>query len=417
MAMNAHNNVPSAAAAEVYPFVPGSDAAPPSRSRSRWLKPGLIAIAVVLAGVAGWQAFGPGAAPPPAATPASNLPEVTVIVPGSTMAPLTITAPGSIAAKRDAAVGVQGEGGRVVAVLVEPGQRVAAGQVLARIDRQVQVQEIAQLQAGVRQAEADARLAEANLQRAESLVTKGFISRADIDQRVATRDSALARVGIARAQLAAARERAERLDVRAPAAGLILSRSVETGQVVGPASGALFRLAEGGSLEMRAQLAEQDLARLKVGMRADVTPVGARDTYQGRIWLIDPVIDPASRLGIARVELSYAPGLRVGAFARATIAAGQSNQPQLPQSAVMADGDGNYVYVLNKDNKVERRAIAIGNVSDAGVGIASGLAGSERVVASAGAFLKPGDKVNPVLDRQAQAASPVAPAAAAGPAR
>jgi RND family efflux transporter MFP subunit len=403
MAMNAHNNIMPDANAEVYPFVPAGEVAVPTRSRNRWLKPGLIALAVGLAGVAGWQAFGPAAAPPPAEA-ASNLPEVTVIVPGSTMAEQTITAPGSIAAKRDAAVGVQGEGGRVVRVLVEPGQRVAAGQVLARIDRQVQVQELAQLQAGVRQAEADARLAEANLTRAQSLVAKGFISQADIDQRVATRDSALARVGIARAQVAAARERNERLDVRAPAAGLILSRSVEAGQVVGPGSGALFRLAEGGTLEMRAQMAEQDIARLKTGMRADVTPVGATDSYQGRIWLIDPVIDPATRLGIARIELNYAPGLRVGAFARASIAAGQSSQPQLPQSAVMADGEGNYVYVLGKENQVERRKITIGNVTDGGVGIATGLIGSERVVANAGAFLKPGDKVNPVFEPQATAA-------------
>jgi RND family efflux transporter MFP subunit len=288
---------------------------------------------------------------------------------------------------------------------VEPGQRVAAGQVLARIDRQVQVQEVAQLEAAVRQSEADARLAEANLSRAESLVAKGFISRADIDQRVATRDSALARVGIARAQLAAARERNERLDVRAPAAGLILSRNVESGQVVGPGSGALFRLAEGGTLEMRAQMAEQDIARLKTGMRADVTPVGSSTSYQGRIWLIDPVIDPATRLGIARIELNYAPGLRVGAFARASIAAGQTSQPQLPQSAVLADAEGNYVYVIGKDDRVERRKISIGNVSDAGVGIASGLTGSERVVASAGAFLKPGDKVNPVQEKPATAAA------------
>jgi HlyD family secretion protein len=401
MAMNAHNNIPPTADAEVFPFSPGGETAVPVRRGNRWLKPALIALAVALAGVAAWQAFKPAAAPP--ASTASNLPEVTVLVPGSTMVADTVTAPGSIAAKRDAAVGVQGEGGRVVRVLVEPGQRVSAGQVLAQIDRQVQVQEVAQLQASVRQAEADARLAEANLARAESLVAKGFISRADIDQRIATRDGALARVGVARAQLGAARERNERLDVRAPAAGLILSRSVETGQVVGPGSGALFRLAEGGRLEMRAQMAEQDISRLKPGMLADVTPVGATTSFQGRVWLIDPVIDTATRLGIARIEMDYAPGLRVGAFARARINAGQTSRPQLPQSAVLADVDGNYVYVLGKDNQVERRNITVGTVSDAGVGIASGLNGTEQVVASAGAFLKPGDKVRPV--RTAPAAS------------
>lgn len=389
--MNAHNNVPSPANAEEY-VISSADAAP---GRNRWLKPGLIALAVALSGVAGWKAFGPASKPP--AAPVSSLPEVTVLVPGAIMMADEVTAPGSIAAKRDAAVGVQGEGGRVVRVLVEPGQRVGAGQVLAQIDRQVQTQEIAQLSASVRQAEADARLAEANLTRAESLVAKGFISRADIDQRTAARDGAQARVGVARAQLAAARERAERLDVRAPAAGLVLARNIETGQVVGPGSGALFRIAEGGTLEMRALVAEQDLARLKVGQSADVTPVGGANSYTGRIWLIDPVIDTNSRQGIARIEVAYAPGLRVGAFARARISAGQASRPLLPQSAVLADTDGNFVLVLGKDNKVERRAVTVGTINDQGVGIASGLTGSEKVVASAGAFLKPGDKVRPVM--------------------
>jgi RND family efflux transporter MFP subunit len=399
MTMNAHNAPPSPANAAVFPFTPGAESvADAPVKRNRWLKPALIALAVGLAGIAGWKAFAP-AAKPPAESAASNLPEVTVIVPGSTMMADAVVAPGSIAARRDAAVGVQGEGGRVVRVLVEPGQRVAAGQVLAQIDRQVQTQEIAQLAASVRQAEADARLAEANLARAESLVAKGFISRADIDQRTATRDGAIARVGVARAQLAAARERAERLDVRSPAAGLVLSRAVETGQVVGPGSGALFRLAEGGMLEMRAQVAEQDLARLKPGMAAVVTPVGGSEGFKGKVWLIDPLIDPASRQGIARIQLDYAPGLRVGAFARARIEAGQTSRPLLPQSAVLADAEGNYVLVLGKGDKVERRAITLGTISDAGVGIAAGLDGSEKVVASAGAFLKPGDQVRPVLSK------------------
>ncbi len=395
--MNAHNAPPNSAAAEVFPFAPGADAgAPPQAGRNRWLKPGLIALAIALSAATAWKVLAPPAKPPAAAAD-SNLPEVTVMVPGSTMMADAVVAPGSIAARRDAAVGVQGEGGRVVRVLVEPGQRVAAGQVLAQIDRQVQVQEIAQLAAGVRQAEADARLAEANLARAESLVAKGFISRADIDQRLATRDGALARVGVARAQLAAAQERAERLDVRAPAAGLILSRSVEAGQVVGPGSGALFRLAEGGTLEMRAQVAEQDLGRLTPGMAADVTPVGSSDSYRGKVWLIDPLIDTSNRQGIVRIQLDYSPGLRVGAFARARIAAGQSSRPLLPQSAVLADGEGNYVMVLGKNNTVERRSVTLGTISDSGVGIAGGLNGSEKVVANAGAFLKPGDRIRPVL--------------------
>jgi RND family efflux transporter MFP subunit len=398
MSMNMHNKLPDPVSADVYAF---DAAGKPGRARfggRRWLLPVLI-VAGLIAAFYAYRAF---TAKPAEKPVEASAPQVTVIVPGSTMVADKVSAPGSIAARRDEAVGVQGEGGLVTQVLVDAGQSVQKGQVLARLDRAVQVQQVAQLAASVRQAEADARLAEANLNRAQTLVAKGFISKADIDQRTATRDGAMARVAVARAQLAESQERLARLDIRAPASGLLLSRNIETGQVVGPGSGALFRVAEGGVLEMRAQVAEQDMARLKPGMPATVTPVGSTETFTGKIWLIDPVIDANTRQGIARIALSYNPGLRVGAFARANIAAGEAARPVLPQSAVQADERGSYVMIVGKDNKVERRSITIGNVGDEGVSIASGLNGNERVVASAGAFLRPGEKVEPLLAKSAR---------------
>ena len=89
------------------------------------------------------------------------------------------------------------------------------------------------------------------------------------------RDAAYAQVRVAQAQLGATRAEIGQLNVVAPAAGLILARNVEVGQIVSPGSPALFRLAEGGQMEMRAQLSQQDLAFVHVGMPAQVTPVGA----------------------------------------------------------------------------------------------------------------------------------------------
>lgn len=390
-----YNKLPEPETANSYDFPPGGESG--SGRGKRWLVPLLIALGVLAAAFGLYKTFGPK---PVEAPKVSALPQVTVVVPGVTAVADVVTAPGSIAARRDAAVGVQGEGGRVTAVLVEAGQSVARGQVLVRIDNAVQLQQSIQLAASVRQAEADARLAQANLARAEALVAKGFISKADIDQRTATRDSALARVAVARAQLAENNARIERLNVRAPAAGLVLARNVETGQVVSPAA-VLFRIAEGGVLEMRAQVAEQDLARLKPGMPASVTPVGSTTEYRGKVWLLDPVIDASSRQGIARIALNYEPGLRVGAFAKATVASGEAMRPVLPQSAVLADDKGNYVLVIGAENRVERRAITTGTIGDQGVSIASGLNGTERVVLSAGAFLRPGEKIAPVLSRAA----------------
>ncbi len=389
--MNMYNKLPDPAAADGYAFpAVGSDGTAGTR---RWLRPLLIALVVLAVGFGLWKAFAPR---PVVAPQTTTPPQVTVVTPGTTAVADVVTAPGSIAARRDAAVGVQGEGGRVTQVLVDPGQSVAKGQVLARIDNVVQVQQSIQLAASVRAAEADARLAQADLTRAEALVSKGFISRADIDRRTATRDGARARVAVAQAQLAENNARIARLDVRAPAAGLVLSRSVETGQVVSPGS-VLFRIAAGGILEMRAQVAEQDMARLKPGMAASVTPVGSTTQYHGRVWLLDPVIDAVSRQGIARIALAYAPGLRVGAFARARIAAGETTRPVLSQAAVQVDERGSYVLIVGAGNKVVRRGVSIGTVGDQGVSIASGLNGTERVVANAAAFLREGEKISPVV--------------------
>ena len=357
-----------------------------------------IILLVVLFLMAGGkkQAAGPAAAGPAAAKQgASAAPHVTVIIPGRQQVARVINATGTIAAKRDMPVGVSGEGGTVTRVLVEPGQWVGAGQTLAVIERSVQTQQAAQLVAQIEVARADARLAQSNLDRAQALVARGFISKADLDTKRATRDAANARVRVAEAQLGETRARIGRLDVRSPTAGLVLARSVEAGQVVGPGSGALFRIADGGLMEVQARLAEDDLANIRIGSAVTVTPVGTSLQIPGQVWQISPVVDPQSRQGIARVAIAYRPEIRPGAFASVALTSGTADLPLLPQSAVLSDDKGNFVYVLGQDNKVQRRDVKIGEVNDQGASIVSGLNGNEAVVASAGAFLNPGDKIVP----------------------
>ena len=109
------------------------------------------------------------------------------------------------------------------------------------------------------------------------------------------------------------------------------------------------------------------------------------------------MVDPTTRQGDARIALGYDPALRPGGFAQAAIVAGTRDAPLLPESAVQSDPDGNFVYVVDGSGVVTRRAVKVGDVSDQGITIASGLAGDERVVSQAGAFLNPGDHVKPVL--------------------
>ncbi len=327
----------------------------------------------------------------------SQAPAVTVIVPGSGSVERVINATGTLAARREMPIGIAGEGGQVIRVLVQPGDWVKTGQVLAIIDQDVQTQQARSLAAQIQVNQADAVLAQNELDRALQLVDRGFISKADVDRRRATRDAANARVEIARAQLREAQARNGRLNIRAPESGLVLERNVEPGQVVGAGTGVLFRMAARGEMELRAQMSEADLANLSVGVRAEVRPVGAGRTFTGQVWQLAPVINETSRQGIARIALGYDKALRPGGFASAAVISGSSQSPVLPESAVLSDDKGSYVYVVGKDNKVERRNVTTGTVTPRGIAIASGISGKERVVLYAGGFLNPGETVRPQM--------------------
>ena len=341
-----------------------------------------------------------GDKPPETATAADGpgggqMPTVTVVVPGRESVSRTISATGTLAARVDMPVGIAGEGGMVASVQVQPGQWVGAGQTLAVIDRSVQAQQARQLAANVEVARADAALAQNEYERSAALVGRGFVSKADMDRKRAARDAANARVKVAQASLAESRARIGRLDVRSPAAGLVLERNVEPGQIVSPGSGALFRVARGGQMELRAQLSEADLVQLSVGVPATVTPVGSQRSFTGSVWQISPIVNQQNRQGIARIALAYDPSLRPGGFASVEIVAGSQEAPVLPESAILSDEKGNFVYIIDKANRAQRRAVKTGTVTPAGIAVIEGLQGNEMVVLRAGGFLNPGDKVRP----------------------
>lgn len=359
----------------------------------------LIAVAVllVLLAVWFWNHWRNGAGSD--ADKANQAPVVSVVTPGRASIIGEINATGSLAARREMPVGVAGEGGQVAAVLVEPGQWVRAGQTLAVIDRSVQSQQQASQSAQVQVARANASLAQANLDRALRLVDRGFVSKADIDRLTATRDAAAAQVRVAAAQLGVIDAQARRLNIVAPSAGLVLERRIEPGQVVSAGSGVLFRLAKDGEMELKAQLGQLELAQIAVGVPVAVTPVGSERSFTGQVWQVSPVIDPASRQGVARVALAYAPELRPGGFATAVIKSGTVVAPLLPESAILSDSNGSYVYIVGKGNKAERRNVKTGIVTATGIAVISGLAGNERVVLRAGGFLSPGETIKPTQAR------------------
>ena len=371
-------------------------AAPPKVLNRRviaWSVGGLI-IAIVV-GLIAWRVTHALTTKPEAAV--SAIPTVSVTEVGVSEVPSTVSIIGTIAARYDMPVGVEGDGGRVTAIYVEAGDHVKQGQVLAHLDNSVLEPQVTNLEAALDQARAEADLAEAEYQRALAVGSSGALSAEETQRRKSSAVTAGTHVKVAAAQLVEAKARLARADVRAPANGIILTRSVEVGQTAMPGGEALFRLSKDGETELRGQVAEQDLPLLKVGQLVDVRLTGTSKIYQGRIRLLGAVIDPATRLGTAKVSLTPDPNLRPGAFARAEVTVSNAERAVLPQTAVLNDDKGSYVLVVNPQGKVERRAVRVTGMVPSGVTVAEGINPKDQVVTSAGAFLQEGETVRPVL--------------------
>jgi RND family efflux transporter MFP subunit len=331
-------------------------------------------------------------------------PAVTVTEAGRSAAPTTVSITGTIGARYDTPIGAEGDAGRVAAVYVEAGDHVKRGQILARIDTSVLVPQVANLQASLDLARAESELAAAEYRRAVAVGKSGALSTEETERRRSSSVTADAKVKVAAAQLAEAQARLARAEVRAPADGVILTRTVEAGQTVSSAGSPLFRMAEGDEVELRGDVAETDLPLLKVGQAVNVRLTGNAEVYPGRVRLLGAVIDPQTRLGMIRVSLAPDPNLRPGAFARAEVTVSNAQRIVLPQTAVLTDDKGSYVLVVNADDKIERRPVHVSGMVENGVTIADGVSASDRVVATAGAFLQVGETVKPVTTAAVAAA-------------
>jgi RND family efflux transporter MFP subunit len=358
-----------------------------------WLVAG--ALILVVASLVAWRithALTAKAEVVPPAIPTVSVAEVTL-----SAVPTTISIIGTIAARYDMPIGVEGDAGRVTAVYVEAGDHVKRGQVLAHLDNSVLEPQVANLEAALDQARAEAELAEAEYQRARAVGASGALSAEETQKRKSSAVTAATHVKVALAQLDEAKARLARADVRAPADGIILTRTVEVGQTAMPSGEALFRLSKDGETELRGQVAEQDLPLLKVGQVVNVKLTGTSKVYEGHIRLLGAVIDPATRLGTAKVALTPDTNLRPGAFARAEVTVSNAERSVVPQTAVLSDDKGSYVLIVNAQGKVERKSVRVTGMVPSGVTIAEGVNPKDRIVTTAGAFLQEGETVRPVF--------------------
>ncbi len=343
---------------------------------------------------------------PNKATNAKTALTVAAITPQLTEWPRVLTSNGNIAAWQEAVISTEVSNLRLTDVMVNVGDRVKKGQVLARISNDTVAAELSQSKASVAEAEAMLSEARANGDRARQYQKTGFLSGQQINQYLTAEKTAVARLNAARARMQADQLRLAQTIVRAPDDGLISARTATLGSLAQPGQ-ELFRLIRGSRLEWRAEVSAADLGKLKPGMAATLTtPDGER--VQGRVRMVAPTVDPQTLNGLVYVDLPLAAsenGLRAGMFAQGEFELGRVRAMSLPQSAVVLREGFSYVFQLDDaargaQTKVSQVKIIIGQRRGDQIEIVSGIQPTSRVVAGGAGFLADGDWVR-VLDAPA----------------
>ena len=329
---------------------------------------------------------------------------------------------GTLVARDEAMVGAQIDGLRIVELLADDGDHVEKGQVLARLDRSqldaLLAQNdaataradaaIAQAQSQIGQFEAALVQAQAELDRAKKLDVQ-IVTQATLDQRIAAFRTAQSQLAAAKGALAVAeadkasraaerRElmvRIDRTEVKAPVAGIVSRRTARLGAVAMSSGDALFRIISDGAIELEAEVPEQSLARLKLGMQAKITLPGVEGEVEAHVRLISQEVDKTTRLGKVRFALPLDAPARIGSFASGVAIVARRSGVAVPTSAVIRADDGDFVQVV-KDGRIEQRKIKVGVTNQRLTEAREGLVAGETVVARAAAFLRPGDAVRPI---------------------
>lgn len=335
----------------------------------------------------------------------------------------TAVVSGSLIPREEILVSPEIEGLRVLELLADEGDRVKKGQVLARlVSEQIDAQlaqnqanlarsnaAIAQAQSQIVQAEAQAKEAAAQLQRAEPLKKSGYLSGSTYDQRESAAHTTAAQLIAARDGLTAAKAekaqveaqgrelqwRRSNTDVTAPQDGLISRRTARMGALASSVGEPMFRIIQNGEIELDAEIVETELKNVKVGQKGVVT-VPQVGQFEGKVRLVSPEVDKATRLGRVKVFLGSNPQLRIGTYANGLIETAHSRGLGVPTSAVTFDQGSTYVQVVSA-NTVKKQVIRVGLISGDLAEVKEGLHEGDLVVTRAGTFLRDGDVVRPVL--------------------
>ncbi|KRG86096.1 hemolysin D [Stenotrophomonas daejeonensis] len=288
--------------------------------------------------------------------------------------------------------------GVALAVMVEEGQAVQAGQPLVRLDPD-------RARLAVAQSEAQMRKLENSYQRAQKLVQQQLVSAADVDQLRFDLENARAQYRMATLELSYT-------TVVAPISGVVASRDIKPGNFV-QINSPIIRIVDSGKLEATLNVPEREIAKLKPGqtveLAADALP---GRSFTGTVDRVSPVVDTGT--GTFRVVTTFSggEGLQPGMFGRLSINYDQrADALVVPRAALLEDGGEPAVYVV-RDGKALRNEVKLG-YDDAGwVEVREGLKQGDEVVVAGKAALREGSAVQ-VIGQEKAVAAAKAPAAQA----
>ena len=316
---------------------------------------------------------------------------VDLVKPTRTLINQKLAANGSIAPWQEAIIGSEVNGLTLSLVLVNVGDAVKKGQILAQFSASTLTSDLALSKANLAEANANALEAADNATRARGIKDSGALSAQQIEQYIALEATSKARVAAAQASLQSSQIRNTQTKVIAPDYGIISARAATVGAVVQPGQ-ELFKLIRQGRLEWRAELTSQDIGQIKNGMVANITlPDG--NTITGIVRTTSPVIDPQTRNALVFVDIAPSSA-KAGFFARGTFNIGTKDVLTMPAAAIVMKDGFAYVMQVNADNRVKQMKIETGERDGANVEVIGlDAATNSNFVASGGAFLADGDLV------------------------
>lgn len=272
--------------------------------------------------------------------------------------------------------------GRVTVVNVDVNDRVAKGDVLLRLTAVEQEAGANTARAQLRAAEAAASEAEANYRRYAELASGQYVSRSQIDQARAARDSAVAARDAARAQVAQASQQTEYTVVRAPFAGLVSARRVEPGESVAPGQ-PLIAVYAPGALRIEVQVPQSEAEAIRAANRARVALADGRTVDAAEV-VVFPAADPAThsvgvRVTLPDMQKAPAPGVTAKVLFPITIRA-DTAVVSIPVGALVQRGEVSGVYVIAA-NRIALRQVRLGQRSGDRVEVLAGLKSGDVVAA------------------------------------